>query len=163
MSHPKPALGLAITPSMRTAISRGQWQSWRAVYWGSSAWHSRRVMNGENPCQLHTTHVGAVGWELYGSSTTTCARKADHGLVYVCPLLFKSLSFENSELNCSTAEVALKLFCVKLSGLISELKILEKSYLSRRIFIVRTHIWSLSKDSKTQKISRLIIFLSGMQ
>ena len=84
-------------------------------------------MNGENPCQLHTTHVGAVGRELYGSSTTTCARKADHGLVYVCPLLFKSLSFENSELNCSTAEVAHKLFCVKLSGLISELKILEKS------------------------------------
>ena len=43
--------------------------------------------------QLHTTHVRAVGWESHGSSTTTCAGKADHGLV----------SFENSELNYSTA------------------------------------------------------------
>ena len=53
-------------------------------------------------CQLHTTHVGAVGWELYGSSTTTCAGKADHGFVICVPLAL-SLSFENSELNCSTA------------------------------------------------------------
>ena len=44
-------------------------------------------------CQLHTTHVRAVGWESHGSPTTTCAGKADHGLV----------SFENSELNYSTA------------------------------------------------------------
>ena len=29
--------------------------------------------------QLHTSHVGAVGWELHGSSPTTCAGKADHG------------------------------------------------------------------------------------
>ena len=37
--------------------------------------------------QLHPTHVGAFGWEPHGSSTTTCAAKADHGLLYVCPLL----------------------------------------------------------------------------
>ena len=74
-------------------------------------------MNRENPCikdpllptgesskcHLHTTHVGAIGWELYGSSTTIWAGKAGHGLVYVCPLLFKSLPFENSKLNCSAA------------------------------------------------------------
>ena len=50
-------------------------------------------MNGENPRlyniflpkqsikrQLHTTHVGAVGWEPHSSSTTTCAGKVDHEL-----------------------------------------------------------------------------------
>ena len=53
-------------------------------------------MTGENPrlktptaevttkqsikCQLHTTHVGAVGWEPNSSSTTTCAGKVDHKL-----------------------------------------------------------------------------------
>ena len=52
--------------------------------------------------QLHTTHVGAVGWEPYGSSPTTCAGKADHGFG-VCVPLASSLSFEKSELNCSTA------------------------------------------------------------
>ena len=31
--------------------------------------------------QLHTTHVGAVGWEPHSSSTTTCARKVDHELL----------------------------------------------------------------------------------
>ena len=30
--------------------------------------------------QLHTTHVGAVGWEPHSSSTTTCAGKVDHEL-----------------------------------------------------------------------------------
>ena len=34
--------------------------------------------------QLHTTHVGTVGWEPQCSFPTTCAGKADHGLVYVC-------------------------------------------------------------------------------
>ena len=51
-------------------------------------------------CQFHITHVGAVGWELYGSSTTTCAGKADHGFGVCVPL---ALSFEDSKLNCSTA------------------------------------------------------------
>ena len=30
--------------------------------------------------QLHTTHVGAVGWELHGTFPTTCAGKADQEL-----------------------------------------------------------------------------------
>ena len=30
--------------------------------------------------QLHTTHVGAVGWEPHSSSTTTWAGKVDHDL-----------------------------------------------------------------------------------
>ena len=45
--------GLAITSRMRTALSRGQWQPWTPVspaVWGSSAWHSRRSVTGENPC-----------------------------------------------------------------------------------------------------------------
>ena len=42
---------------------------------------------GDDKRQLHTTHVGAVGWEPHRSSPTTSAGKADHGLVYVCPLL----------------------------------------------------------------------------
>ena len=67
---------------MRTAIQRG-----KAV----------ELMCGENPRlknpftaevsakksikrQLHTTHVGAVGWEPQSSSTTTCAGKVDHEL-----------------------------------------------------------------------------------
>ena len=29
-------------------------------------------------CQLYTTHVGAVGWELHSSSITTCMGKVDH-------------------------------------------------------------------------------------
>ena len=51
--------------------------------------------------QLHTTHVGAVGWKPHSSSPTTCVGKADH--VGVCVPLALSLSFENSTLNCSTA------------------------------------------------------------
>ena len=56
-------------------------------------------MTGENPCtktiscrgesfkcQLHTTFVGAVDWEPYGSSPTTCAGKADHGFGVIVPL-----------------------------------------------------------------------------
>ena len=48
------------------------------------------LMNGENPRlinlllstkrQLHTTYVGAVGWEPHSSSTPTCAGKVDHEL-----------------------------------------------------------------------------------
>ena len=54
-------------------------------------------MNGENPSlknlllprrgakqsikrQLHTTYVGAFGWEPHNSSTTTYAGKVDHEL-----------------------------------------------------------------------------------
>ena len=83
--------------------------------------------------QLHTAHVAA------GGSWFWC----------MCPLNF-NLSFENSDLNCSLhkefeistlhskffeilkfvflSEVAHKSFWVKFSGLISKLKILEKSY-----------------------------------
>ena len=75
---------------MHIAISPGQWQSWTAVS-PLPAWHSRRVSKRENlrikdpffsildvsktvytdeakakhsfKRQLHTTHVGVVGWE----------------------------------------------------------------------------------------------------
>ena len=30
--------------------------------------------------QLHTIHMGAVGWEPHSSSTTTCVGKVDHEL-----------------------------------------------------------------------------------
>ena len=30
--------------------------------------------------QLHTTHLGVVGWEPHSSSTTTCEGKVDHEL-----------------------------------------------------------------------------------
>ena len=54
-------------------------------------------------CQFHTTHVGAVGWEPHSSSTMTSAGKADHGFGVCVPLaLINILSFENSDLNCST-------------------------------------------------------------
>ena len=46
------------------------------------------------------------------------------------------------------SEVAHKLFCVKSSGVISKLKILEKSYWSPHIFNVHTYIWSLFKAKK---------------
>ena len=42
--------------------------------------------------QLHTTHVGAVGWESHGSSPRRCEGKTDHGfsvcvpLAFICPL-----------------------------------------------------------------------------
>ena len=47
------------------------------------------------------------------------------------------------------SEVTLESFCVKLSGVISKLKILEKSYESPRIFNVQTYIWFLFKAKKT--------------
>ena len=37
-------------------------------------------------CQLHKTHVGAVGWEPHSSSPTTCEGKADHGFGVCVPL-----------------------------------------------------------------------------
>ena len=48
----------------------------------------------------------------------------------------------------SLSEVVHKSFCVKFSGLISKLKILEKSYESPRIFNLQTYIWSLFKAKK---------------
>ena len=48
-------------------------------------------------CQLHTTHVGAVGWELYGSSPMKWAGKEDHGFCQCVPPAL-SFSFETSEL-----------------------------------------------------------------
>ena len=47
---------------------------------------------------------------------------------------------------CEVAHI--KKFCVKLSGLVSKLKILENWYLIPRIFNVQTYIWSLSKAKK---------------
>ena len=99
-------------------------------------------------CQLHATHVGAVGSETHSSSPTTSRERR-----------IISLSLENAELNCFTAKriwniptlhskfleilkflflskVAHMSFCVKFSGLISQFKILEKSYLSPRMFNV---------------------------
>ena len=63
-------------------------------YWGPLAWHNGWVNERGKPAsqkpltaekqsikhQLHTTHVGAVGWELHSSSTMTCVGRADHKL-----------------------------------------------------------------------------------
>ena len=63
-------------------------------YWGPLVWHSCWVNEQGKPAsqkaltaekqsikrQLHTTHVGAVGWEPHSSSTMTCAGKVDHKL-----------------------------------------------------------------------------------
>ena len=85
--------------------------------------------------------MGAVGWEQHGSSPTTCAGKADRGLVYVCPLALTTLHSKFFEILMFVflSEVALKSFCVKFSGLISKLKILL--YSSPRIFNVQTYLW----------------------
>ena len=59
-------------------------------HWGPPAWQSRWVDERRTPAcqksltaevrakqsikrQLHTTHVGPVGWEPHSNSTTTCA------------------------------------------------------------------------------------------
>ena len=67
----------------------------------------------------------------------------------------KNLKFPLYTANCVEklklvflSEVAHKSFCVKFSGLISKLKILEKSYQSPRIFNVQTYVWSLFKAKK---------------
>ena len=50
--------------------SRSHGQLFRPC-WDSPAWDSRRVKDPFLPRnQLHTTHVGAVGWEPHGSSPT---------------------------------------------------------------------------------------------
>ena len=113
--------------------------------------------------------MGAVGWEPHGSSPTTCAGKADHGIGVCVPLtLICCLKIVNytvllhKEFEIPTlrseffeilkfvflSEVAHKSFWVKFSGLISKLKILKKSCLSPRIFNAQTYIWSPFKAKK---------------
>ena len=63
--------------------------------------------------QLHVTHVGAVGWELHGTSPTTCAGKADQELPgSVCQLphlgkrkIEENLIFHYSFIQCSTEKL----------------------------------------------------------
>ena len=75
------------------------------------------------------------------------------------------------------SEFAHKSFCVKFSGLINKLKILEISCWSSRIFNVQTYIWSLFKAKKvygapmkpselfcfkdTEKFATLLFFLAA--
>ena len=113
--------------------------------------------------------MGAVGWEPRGSSPTTCAGKADHGIGVCVPLtLICRLKIVNytvllhKEFEIPTlrseffeilkfvflSEVAHKSFWVKFSGLISKLKILKKSCESPRIFNAQTYIWSPFKAKK---------------
>ena len=66
-------------------------------YWGPPVWQggwvneqgklaSQKPLTAEVSakqsikCKLHTTHVGAVGWEPHSSSTTTCTEKVDREL-----------------------------------------------------------------------------------
>ena len=91
--------GLASTSRMRTAILPGQWQPWTAVcsYWGSSAWHSRRV----NPClkdpflprgvqsALLSTNSTQYMWELLDGMREVLARP----WVGVCLPFALSLSY----------------------------------------------------------------------
>ena len=52
-----------------------------------SSAHLTLCCRGESfNCQLHTTHVGAVGWKPHGSSPTTCTGKADHVFGVCVPL-----------------------------------------------------------------------------
>ena len=54
-------------------------------------------------CQLHTIHARAVDWEPHGSSPTIDMRGERGSWVWcMCAPCF-NLSFENSELNCSSA------------------------------------------------------------
>ena len=54
-------------------------------YWGLPAWHSHGTSEILYYRQLHTTHMGAVGWEPHCSSPTACVGKADHELPWsVC-------------------------------------------------------------------------------
>ena len=109
-----------------------------------------RYLDAFPKCQFHTTHVGGVGWEPQGSSTTSCVGKADHGFGVCVPLalicLLKIVNYKlfyyiknlKSRLYAAKffkilkfvflSEVADKSFCVKFSGLISKHKILEKTY-----------------------------------
>ena len=65
------------------------WQSRWVNEWGKPT--SQKLLTAEVSAkqsikrQLHTTHVGAVGWEPPGSSPTTCAAKADHGFGVCVP------------------------------------------------------------------------------
>ena len=91
--------------------------------------------------------MGAVDWESHGSSPTTCAGKGDHGfgvyvpLALICLLKIVNLTvllhkeFEIPTLRSKffeilefvfLSEVSHRSFCVKFSGVISKLKILEK-------------------------------------
>ena len=114
----------------------------------------RTVMRLKNPLLLSRVQSSLSSasfsqhmWNLLaGKRTAVLPRHAQGrrimGLVYVCPF---NLSFENSELNCSNAwriwnpdftkqifrDIEVRVIvrsCVKFSGLISKLKILEKSY-----------------------------------
>ena len=79
-------------------------------------------------CQLHTTHVGSVGWELHSSSTTTCAAKADHGfrrcvsLALICLLKIVNLTVllnkerEILTLHSKLFEILKLVFCAKLGS-----------------------------------------------
>ena len=80
-------------------------KTWFRPYWGSSAWHSHQSVAGENPCiktlscwsesfkSLHTTQQQfSLDMRREGGSWVWC----------MCARWF-NLSFENSELNSSTA------------------------------------------------------------
>ena len=69
----------ALTGAHKHGVAVGQWP-------GKTRVEKILSCRGESfKCHLHTTHVGAVGWEPHSCSPTTCAGTAYHGLVYVCP------------------------------------------------------------------------------
>ena len=105
--------------------------------------------------------MGTVGWEPYGSSPTTCAGKADHGFAVCVPLALICLlkivnetvllhkEFEIPTLHSKIfqilkfvflSKVAHKSFCVKFSGLISKLKILE-NHIKVREYLKLKKLW----------------------
>ena len=81
-------------PTSKDFRGSGRHRQLFCPYWGPLAWHSCWVNEQGKPasqkplttekqsikCQLHTTHVGAVGWEPHSSSTMACVGKADHKL-----------------------------------------------------------------------------------
>ena len=81
-------------PTSKDFRGSGRHRQLFCPYWGPLAWHSCWVNEQGKPasqkplttekqsikCQLHTTHMGAVGWEPHSSSTMACVGKADHKL-----------------------------------------------------------------------------------
>ena len=112
-------------------------------------------------CQLHATHVGAVGWGPHRSSPTTCEWKADHKFVFwkyrtklfyckkttlhskFLEILKFVFFFEVAHMQEPIMGSWQMSFWVKFSGLMSQLKILQKSRIQVREYSTYRFIFVL--------------------
>ena len=93
-TNPRPSYYLTHVHSHITWA--GSHRQWFRPYWGSTAWHGHRSVTGETCVERpftaeaspvsHNTCGSCWPRELHGSSTTTCAGKADHGFGVCVPL-----------------------------------------------------------------------------